>query len=255
MPEDAMSSVSSLVHLKSVSSTNLELKRLQHEHELENGTILIADYQTDGRGRNDHTWESKPGDNLLFSTWIHLNTDFSNLAGYSLLPSLAVADVLQDLGAVALCKWPNDIRIDGEKICGILIECVSSSSKVVKGAIIGIGININSCPDDIGEYSRSTCLNRHIGSIPDFEHIAVCINRAVMAYSEKWLSGKQADVIALWKQRCDHMGLPVYVSRNGEKILGITKDVTDTGNLLVQIGNELVELSSEEVLCRGSGQS
>ena len=243
-----MSSVGTIFHLKSVDSTNSEVKRLQHDHDLENGTIVIADYQTQGRGRNYHTWESRPGDNLLFSSWIQLNTEFSDLAGYSLLPSLAVTDILRNMGVEARCKWPNDIRIDGRKVGGILIECLSSRGRM-KGAVIGIGINISSCPNNLGGHNESTCIAEYVQTTPSLEEMAENITKKLMKYTEEWFSGNHDELISLWKTRCDHMNKQVYVSRNGDKILGMTKDVNGKGDLVLQIGDELITITSDEIIC------
>ena len=129
-----------VVHIEETDSTNRWMK--------ENGTqkdmVVVAEYQTAGRGCGTNSWESERGKNLLCSAFIHTN-DFQAKSQF----------IITQLVSVALCKaierfvnkpveikWPNDIYVGDKKICGVLIEN-RLQGRMVKDTIIGVGLNVN----------------------------------------------------------------------------------------------------------------
>ena len=128
--------------LDTIDSTNSEaLRRLP---ELPGGTVLAAREQTAGRGQRGNTWFTEPGKNLTFSI-IQKNLPLSALEAVRLnfLTSVAVASFLESHGVKAAIKWPNDIYVDGRKICGMLIENTLGPGGRLMASVIGIGINVN----------------------------------------------------------------------------------------------------------------
>ena len=128
-----------VIHIDETDSTNRWLK----EHGEEN-LVVVADYQTAGKGCGTNTWESERGKNLLFSLLIHPE-------GITAKEQFFISEAV----SVALCetlapytynkveiKWPNDIYVDDKKICGILIENHLQGSEI-RDSIIGIGLNVN----------------------------------------------------------------------------------------------------------------
>jgi len=136
----------SIIHVKEVKSTNEHLKQLLEKEELEEGTIVVADFQTSGKGQGENVWESEAGKNLLFSLLLY--PDFLEADEYFAITeivSLAIRDVLavylKDKENVSI-KWANDIYWKDKKIAGILIENNILENKIVS-SVIGIGLNIN----------------------------------------------------------------------------------------------------------------
>jgi BirA family biotin operon repressor/biotin-[acetyl-CoA-carboxylase] ligase len=136
----------SLIHLKETTSTNEHLKQLLEKEELDEGTIVVADFQTSGKGQNENVWESEAGKNLLFS--LLLRPDFLDADEYFAITevvSLAIREVLEiylkDKENVSI-KWANDIYWKDKKIAGILIENNILEDKIIS-SVIGIGLNIN----------------------------------------------------------------------------------------------------------------
>lgn len=129
-------------HLSSVDSTNNYLKT--NYHKLRDWTILTADYQTHGRGRYDNrTWISKRGDNLLCSILIKDKKIINKHNCLVLLVGITIYRLLNKLGLKKIkIKRPNDIYVNGHKICGILLESISISDDI-KALVIGIGLNLN----------------------------------------------------------------------------------------------------------------
>ncbi len=132
----------SVIWLDSIDSTNSEaLRRLP---ELSDGTVLAAREQTAGRGQRGNTWFSAPGENLTFTIVLKdLPLGASKAVRLNYMTSVAVATYLESHGVEAAIKWPNDIYVNGKKICGMLIENVLGTRGEVKASVVGIGINVN----------------------------------------------------------------------------------------------------------------
>lgn len=133
---------SRIICLESVDSTNVYLKNLCVSDYPEEGTVILADFQTKGKGQGTNTWHSSPGLNIimsiLFNPSIHVSGHFS----LSEFISLGIVDMLNDYGISSLIKWPNDIYVGTRKIAGILVEN-SLKGKIISRTIAGIGLNVN----------------------------------------------------------------------------------------------------------------
>jgi BirA family biotin operon repressor/biotin-[acetyl-CoA-carboxylase] ligase len=126
-----------------VSSTNTLAKQLLSEQKASEGLVLLANYQTEGRGQQGTIWTSEPGKNLLFS--LVLEPTFLSVQQQVYLNMaicLALHDVISKQVDGVKIKWPNDIYVDSKKIAGILIENALSGSQL-KNTVVGIGLNVN----------------------------------------------------------------------------------------------------------------
>lgn len=132
------------IHLNETHSTNSYLRELiMREKEQPEGTVVITDYQTAGRGQKGNSWESERGKNLTFSILLHPNHIPPGKQFFlSQLISIAIVGVLKEYDRHFTIKWPNDIYWKEKKIAGMLIE-VDLTGSSLSNAIIGIGININ----------------------------------------------------------------------------------------------------------------
>ena len=132
------------IHLNETHSTNSYLRELiMREKEQPEGTVVITDYQTAGRGQKGNSWESERGKNLTFSILLHPNhIPPGKQLILSQLISIAIVGVLKEYDRHFTIKWPNDIYWKEKKIAGMLIE-VDLTGSSLSNAIIGIGININ----------------------------------------------------------------------------------------------------------------
>lgn len=132
-----------LIHLPETDSTN---RYLREECDMGNDDchVVVADFQTAGRGQGTNSWESERGKNLLFSIGFHpANIEPRGQFVLSMAIANAIRRVMESLLKVAVeVKWPNDIYVGNRKICGILIETRLSGNKI-KDCIIGIGLNVN----------------------------------------------------------------------------------------------------------------
>lgn len=132
-----------IIRIKSITSTNTHLKELLLRQKLENGTVVIADSQTAGRGQAGNNWESEPDKNLTFSVILRpseLTVDKNFML--SRIISLSIKETLDEYSPNFRIKWPNDIYYEDKKIAGILIENDIIGNKITQ-SVIGVGININ----------------------------------------------------------------------------------------------------------------
>lgn len=131
-------------YVKSCASTNAVLRQIADHSP--SGTIVVTDEQTDGRGRLGRSWLSRPGKDLTFSLLARPAVAPARAHLVSLAAALAVAETLERLsdGPVGI-KWPNDVLLGADKVCGILVEG-SMDADSLRWAVVGIGINVNSEP-------------------------------------------------------------------------------------------------------------
>lgn len=171
-----------VIWLPSIDSTNSEA--LRGLPELASGTVLAAREQTAGRGQRGNTWFTEPGKNLTFSIVLKFGQDglgelpAADSIWLNYLISVAVVDFLQSHAVWCKVKWPNDVYVGKNKICGILIEN-SLDAGGVAASVIGVGLNINQrefpCLANATslwsltgeEYSLEDCLSQLLGYFED----------------------------------------------------------------------------------------
>lgn len=132
-----------ITYLDCIDSTNNYVANLISEGKIEHGQVIMADFQGEGRGQRGSNWLSDKGKNLLISVFISFDNLSANKQSQIMqFAALSVSSALSNLGIQAQIKWPNDIVIEGNKICGILIENQISGQQI-KNSIIGVGLNVN----------------------------------------------------------------------------------------------------------------
>lgn len=137
-------------------STNLRIAELAGNGAPE-GALVIADRQSSGRGRRGRTWETPAGVSIAMSFMLRPEIEVENAPSITLVAALAVAQAIKEVaGLNPLIKWPNDIVINGKKICGILTE-MSMGTKGIDYVTVGIGINVNTIefPQEISSIASS----------------------------------------------------------------------------------------------------
>lgn len=132
-----------IIHKDTLDSTNNYIAKLLLCEDLLNGTVILADEQTQGRGQRDTQWEAEPFQNIMMSFYLkHDNLSVQQQFIISQAVSLGVLEFLKHFGLEAYIKWPNDLVIGNAKIAGILIENQLGQHQL-KSSIIGIGLNVN----------------------------------------------------------------------------------------------------------------
>ena len=138
-----------------LASTNATLReRFYQNPNLKSGMLIAAREQTAGRGRQDRKWLSAPDQNLCFSLYVQTDAELSSVPSLTMAAALAVTEMLKTKRISAAPKWPNDILIDGKKICGILSERVEQSNPPRTGILIGMGLNVNMTSEEAAQIDR-----------------------------------------------------------------------------------------------------
>lgn len=241
-----------VIYLKSTTSTQDRARQAAIEGAPE-GTLVIADEQSSGRGRFQRAWIAPPGTALLLS--LVLRPSLAVLPKIHMIASLgAVRAIRRATGLEARIKWPNDIQIGGRKIAGILVD-VSLAADSVDYAIVGIGLNVSFDPSEYAEIAGiATSLSVESG-IP-IRRLPVLA--ALMLDIEELYETARAGVFpfAEWKACLGMLGKRVRVTWPGggsrDVHEGVAEDVAEDGALLLRKADgSLVPLVAGEVSLRG----
>ena len=151
-----------LVYHKETGSTNLDVKALAEEGKPE-GTLVVADMQTTGRGRRGRAWVSPSGEAIYMSLLLRPDCNPDKASALTLVMALAVVEALEEIDPDGCgIKWPNDVVMNGKKVCGILTE-MSAELDAIHYVVVGVGINVNQ-PSFEGELAdRATSLYMELG--------------------------------------------------------------------------------------------
>ncbi len=182
-----------IIRIKETDSTNLQLAKIASQEPLNEGTVLVTENQSSGRGQVENFWESEPGKNLLFSVLFY--PDFLELQNRFLLSELtanAIKQVLDKLVDHITIKWPNDIYYKDEKIAGILIEN-SITDNVITQSIIGIGVNVNQ-EVFVSNAPNPVSLKQILGSDIDLDFLLERIVNQILSLYEDLKEGSYDDI-------------------------------------------------------------
>jgi BirA family transcriptional regulator, biotin operon repressor / biotin---[acetyl-CoA-carboxylase] ligase len=237
-----------IVYLTSTGSTMDDARR-EAEAGAPEGTIVVAEEQSTGRGRFDRAWVSPAGKNLYLT--VITRPPMDRLRSLSIVTPLAVALAVEDVtGLSPRLKWPNDVLVEGRKLSGILIES-EIAGESVKYALIGPGINVNFDVEQSPDIaSIATSLKRELGRETSREELlAAFLNRFEELYEE---AAKGDRVLEQWRSRLDTLGREVKVSFGEQIYEGRAEGVDHNGNLvLVKADGDRLVIEAGEVTLRG----
>ena len=218
-----------ILYYPRVGSTN-ETAKQEAGREVQEGTIVVAGEQTAGRGRLKRTWLT-PAGNIALS--VVLYPEKRILPSLIMMASLAVSRSIEAVaGLETQIKWPNDVLINGRKVCGILVESDVRDEKV-NYAIIGIGINVNAGKDVLpGVQFPATSLNLEAGKEVSRLDVTRELVKALDNLYGTISSG--GPVFSEWRDRLVTLGKEVRVTSGKEMVEGIAESVDTDGSLLVK---------------------
>ncbi|MFO7947795.1 MAG: biotin--[acetyl-CoA-carboxylase] ligase [Armatimonadota bacterium] len=235
----------SIENATEVESTNSTLLQRAQDGAPE-GTVLVADHQTAGRGRQGREWIDRPGADLLVSLILRPQIDAADAGLLSLLPAVAAARALAELTAHAFqTKWPNDIMAGDRKVGGVLAEANLEAPYVV----LGVGINLlgqaASLPEDL--IQPATTVQDATGAALQREDVLSGLLQQIEKYYGP--GGKLAGdkLLEVYRSLEITRGQQVIVDRAGERISGRVQGVDDHGYLLVEVGDRIMIFSSGDV--------
>jgi BirA family biotin operon repressor/biotin-[acetyl-CoA-carboxylase] ligase len=220
-----------IIKLKETGSTNLYLKNYQPE-EGESMTVVVADYQSAGRGQGTNTWESEPGKNLLFSILVHpVGIPIAHHFLLSMAGAIALKQVLDTYAMGFTMKWPNDIYWKNKKISGTLIE-TTISQQHVRNCVFGIGIDVNQT-EFHSDVPNPISLCQITGKEVSRKDLLKKIIKAFQETMKMISDGDYTDIAALYHQSLYHgKGYHQFEDKNGSFEAGIV-EVEDDGHLVL----------------------
>ena len=224
------------IYCEEINSTNGYL--LSNSEFSKHGVTILAEYQTDGKGRRSRKWVSSKDQNLTFSILLKKNITLENISILILGASLSVAQALENLYQFKVnLKWPNDVLIKNKKISGILVESSSKGKKIEK-VVVGIGINVNQS-SFTGKYSlQPTSVRREFKKEVSREKLLSEILNCFETVYKNCISNK-AKVLNDWRVRCKLIGEKIKIEENGKSIHGVFEDIDENGYLLLRSQKEL----------------
>ena len=233
-------------------STNTQAKLLA-ERGAPEGTLVLAETQTAGKGRRGRSWVSPPGDGLWFSFVLRPSIRPSVTPMLTLVAAMAVAAGIEDVtGLPARIKWPNDIVISGKKAVGILTE-LSAEALETNYVIVGIGINVNTT--DFPEEIRKTATSLYLESGVYFNRssIVAAVMKRMEPYYKTYLSTVSlAELRDEYMKRLVSLDRDVVVLEPQRERRGVCEGIDHNGCLLVRGEDGSVErVMSGEVSVRG----
>jgi BirA family biotin operon repressor/biotin-[acetyl-CoA-carboxylase] ligase len=200
-----------------------------------NGTVVIAEQQECGRGRQKRKWLSPKG-GLWLSVVLKPSIPTVKITLLPLVAAVAVCDSIMTTGIDARLKWPNDVMISGKKVAGILLD-ISAEADMVNYAVIGIGINANVDSSVISarlEGTKITSLSDELGRNTNRLDLTRYLLENLERYYVEMEEKGARTILQQWKKRSDMLGRKVAVVQNNKTILGVAADVNDDGSLLLQ---------------------
>jgi BirA family biotin operon repressor/biotin-[acetyl-CoA-carboxylase] ligase len=220
-------------HFDEIPSTNEYAKKLGAWGGAE-GLVVLADVQTQGKGRLDRVWQSQRG-GLYFSILLRPDLSSEGIQRLTLVAGIAVARALRrTYGAAAQLKWPNDVLVNGKKACGILTESSIVGGKV-NFCVVGIGVNVNNrVPADIKEMATSLAKNagKKLDLTVVFRHV---LREFGLAY-ESFIENPES-IIRQWSALSDTIGRDVEISTGDELLRGKAVGIARDGTLKLKTKN------------------
>lgn len=238
------------IYKASIHSTNDMAKEISAD--VQNGTVIVAEEQLSGRGRMGRTWVSPKGCGIWMSIILKPNMNPQDAVKLTQVAAVSVVcSIIKTANMDAGIKWPNDIIINGKKVCGILTEMNSEIDKI-NYVVIGIGLNVNQSefPDDLKDKATSLYLEK--GSKIDRKLLTAGILNYFEQYYNKYLEEGFASIRNLCIEKSVTIGKQVRVVSTDGELMGQAIGIDHNGNLIVKMQNgENTVIISGDVSVRG----
>lgn len=241
-----------IVYFDRIDSTNVKAKELAAEG-IKEGTVVISEEQTMGRGRLGRKWVSPKGKGIWMSIILTPDINPIDASKVTQIGAAAVWKALKEVGVDAYIKWPNDIVLNRKKVCGILTE-MSGELNRINYLVIGIGINVNINSEEFPEEIRNiaTSIKAEIGHTVSRKFIvAEILNNFEEFYDELIKHGNIKTSIDICRKASILLGREIRIITNKGERNAKAIDITDEGELLIEENGEIEKLVSGEISVRG----
>lgn len=227
---------------ESMTSTNDYLKTFRNVHEIK---ICLAEHMTKGRGRLNREWYAPFGKNIYMSCLYPLQKDVSELAGLSLVMTLAIIKTLKNfaIDQHLFVKWPNDIIYANKKMSGILIEIQAETHGHCQ-AIIGVGVNVNMLDDESAISQAWTSMQKILGRYLDRNIVCAALINNLLAYLQQFAMHGFEYFVEEWAAVDCLTQQNIILKNIDQEVRGKVLGVNDQGHLLMQLPNGCVHTFS-----------
>lgn len=235
-----------------LDSTNLRAK-LVAEQGAGHGTLIVADMQTAGRGRRGRSWSSPPGTNVYYTLVLKPEIAPDKASMLTPVMGLAVAEGIRRVCDLeAMIKWPNDIVVNGKKVCGILAE-MSVERDYIHYVVIGVGINVGlqEFPEEAA--ATAACLQQECGKEVSRVELITSTMRSFEKYYDIFMESKDlSGLVEQYDSLLVNRDRQVRVMDPKGEFQGVARGINGQGELLVERENgSLVNVYAGEVSVRG----
>ena len=199
------------------------------------GTLILTDNQTNGKGRRQNKWVSTPDKSLTFSFILHSELELEKMGLLPLLTGISIVKGITAATAIQTgLKWPNDIMLNEKKMGGILIE--SKQTEHGLGVVVGVGLNINENAQDIPHTLRNNAISLTMFSRQT--HSREQILSAILNEFETLYNNQMDSIIPLWTDHCIHQDREVSFHSEKGKQQGIFQGISSLGHAEIQINGK-----------------
>lgn len=238
-----LENVENIIFLSEVSSTNDYLKNLAKNGASE-GTVVFADTQTAGKGRLGRTFFSPKGKGIYVSYLYKPNCSLTELTTLTSRVAVAVSKAIEKVsGIVVDIKWVNDLLLNEKKICGILTELsVIGEGMNPEFAVVGIGVNVNNRQSDFGSELKTKATSLFAETGREFSRIELLAE--IIKNLRVLFDGDKAEDMEYYRNHCYNLGKKAVFEFNDDVVTGLVVGIDDDNGLVVQLGDEVITLTS-----------
>jgi BirA family biotin operon repressor/biotin-[acetyl-CoA-carboxylase] ligase len=242
-----------IYHFETADSTNDRAKILGTQGAAE-GTLVVAETQTAGRGRLGRTWSSPPGLGIYVSVLLRPPLPPTELPQITLSTAVAVVRALtRAVGVTPGIKWPNDLILNGKKLGGILTEMETESDQI-RYLVVGMGLNVNNpdFPPELG--GRATSLFKEEGRRFSRLTILQAWLEEFETLYRQFLARGFPDILEEWQEHSVTLGKYVAVRQGPRQVEGLAREVAPDGALVLETARgEVVRVTSGEITLESAG--
>lgn len=238
-----------IIHFEILDSTNDYLKNIGND--VPEGTVVISEEQTKGKGRLGRQWNSKSREGIWMSIILKPDIIPYKAPFITLIAGASIVKALNNLKVETKIKWPNDIIINNKKVSGILTE-LSAEVERINYVVVGIGINVKNLDFDKELEEKATSLYKENYYLSRIDIISQVLYEFEKLYNEYIENDNRETTLKICREYSAIINKDIYVFKGDEKELVKCIDINDDGNLIVRdSNNEEKEIISGEVSIRG----
>ena len=231
------------IHFEEIVSSTQKIARNLANEGVEEGTIVVADQQTNGKGRMARVWYSPKGTGIWMSMIIRPNLPINQTPQLTLLTAVAIVQAIEELTPLKPeIKWPNDIMLNGKKLVGILTELQAEADQV-HSVIIGTGINVNQkvadFPEDLQKIATSICIET--GTVWERAQFIQMILLKFEGLYSLFLSQGFKPIKLLWESYAISLNKKIIARTLNGTVEGKAIGIDDDGVLLIETNNRVIE--------------